>query len=92
DSFAVHPGAVRSGWGVNVGGAFGLMMRLIAPFLLSSERGAQPVIRAAADPALEGMGGAYVTQKGIGRSTAASHDAAAAKRLWELSERLTGVS
>jgi NAD(P)-dependent dehydrogenase (short-subunit alcohol dehydrogenase family) len=92
DSFAVHPGAVRSGWGVNAGGAFGLMMRLIAPLLLSSERGAQPVIRAAADPALEGMGGAYVTQKGIGRSTAASHDVAAAKRLWELSERLTGVS
>ena len=92
DSFAVHPGAVRSGWGVSAGGAFGLVMRLISPFLLSSERGAQPVIRAAADPTLEGMGGAYVTQKGIGRATTASHDEAAAKRLWQLSERLTGVT
>ena len=92
DSFAVHPGAVRSGWGVTAGGAFGLMMRLISPFLLSSERGAQPVIRAATDPALEGMGGAYVTQRGIRPSTKASYDEAAARHLWELSERLTGVS
>jgi NAD(P)-dependent dehydrogenase (short-subunit alcohol dehydrogenase family) len=92
DSFAVHPGAVRSGWGVSAGGAFGLIMRLIGPFLLSSERGARPVIRAAADPALEGMGGAYVTQKGIVRSTTTSYDETAAKRLWELSERLTGIA
>ena len=92
DSFAVHPGTVRSGWGVNAGGAFGLIMRLISPFLLSSRRGAQPVLRAAANAALEGMGGAYVTQKGIVRSSSASYDEAAANRLWELSERLTGVS
>ena len=91
DALAVHPGAVRSGWGVSAGGAFGLLMRLIAPFLLSAERGAQPVIRAAADPALEGMGGAYVTQKGVVRSSGASYDEPAATRLWELSARLTGV-
>jgi len=90
DSFAVHPGAVRSGWGVNSGGAFGLMMKLISPFLISSERGAQPVVRAATDPALEGMGGAYVTQKGVVRSTTYSYDEPAAKKLWELSERLSG--
>ncbi|HEU5318639.1 MAG TPA: SDR family oxidoreductase [Chloroflexota bacterium] len=91
-SYAVHPGSVRSGWGRDGHGMMGLLLRLIGPFQLSSERGARPVVRAATDAALERQTGIYVTQKGVVSSSPRSYDEALAKRLWEVSERLTGVA
>jgi NAD(P)-dependent dehydrogenase (short-subunit alcohol dehydrogenase family) len=92
DSFAVHPGSARTGiWG-SAAGAFGRVMWLVRPFLMSAERGARPVLQAAVAAELEGKGGTYVTQKGIARSSAASYDETAARRLWEVSERLTGMN
>jgi NAD(P)-dependent dehydrogenase (short-subunit alcohol dehydrogenase family) len=61
--------------------------------------GALPTVRAATDP--EARGGDYYGPSGFGemtgspvrvRSSARSHDAAAARQLWAISEQLTGVS
>jgi hypothetical protein len=61
--------------------------------------GAVPMLRAATDPAARG--GEYYGPAGLGenrgparlvRSSARSHDMQAARRLWEESARLTGVS
>ena len=64
----------------------------------SAAMGALPTIRAAVDPYVKG--GQYygprgfMEQKGppvIVQSNSASHDEAGARRLWEVSEKLTGV-
>lgn len=88
-AYAVHPGSVRTSWGRGAGGPFSILWRVIAPFLLSAERGAQPVLRAASSPELEAVNGVYVTQKGVERSSPASYDPDAAREVWEVSERLT---
>jgi NAD(P)-dependent dehydrogenase (short-subunit alcohol dehydrogenase family) len=65
----------------------------------SAEMGALPTLRAATDP--EVRGGQYFGPDGIGEqrgypklvsSTAKSHDRATQRRLWEVSEQLTGVT
>jgi NAD(P)-dependent dehydrogenase (short-subunit alcohol dehydrogenase family) len=62
-------------------------------------RGALPTVRAATDPAASG--GDYYGPSGLGefsgppvrvRSSGRSHDAAAQKQLWAISEQLTGVT
>jgi NAD(P)-dependent dehydrogenase (short-subunit alcohol dehydrogenase family) len=65
----------------------------------NARMGALPTVRAATDPAA--AGGDYYGPAGFGeltgpprrvRSSARSHDEAAARRLWAVSEELTGVS
>jgi hypothetical protein len=57
--------------------------------MLTPEQGARPVLFAAAAPALAGVTGRYITQKGDVRSSPASYDQSLAERLWEVSARLT---
>lgn len=74
----------------------GLMNRIVAQ---SAEKGAEPTLMAATSPDLPG--GAYVGPGGPGEmrghpkivsSSDRSHDEETARRLWEVSEELTGVS
>jgi NAD(P)-dependent dehydrogenase (short-subunit alcohol dehydrogenase family) len=76
-------------------------MRLVSPLLphQSAAEGALPTLRAAADPAARG--GEYYGPAGRRRfagdpvpvqSSARSHDADVQRRLWEVSEKLTGVT
>jgi NAD(P)-dependent dehydrogenase (short-subunit alcohol dehydrogenase family) len=77
----------------------GFLMRSIFIFAQNAEMGALPSLRAACDPDAKagdffgpdgflGMRGFPVKVK----SNARSHDKAAARKLWEISEELTGVS
>ena len=75
------------------------MTALLAPLMQGPDMGALPSLRAATDPGV--LGGQYfgpdgfAEQRGypkIVRSTAASHDTAAQRRLWAVSEELTGVT
>ncbi|HEX3826000.1 MAG TPA: SDR family NAD(P)-dependent oxidoreductase [Sporichthyaceae bacterium] len=67
--------------------------------LQSAAQGALPILRAATDPAV--LGSQYYGPDGLGQtkghprlvsSSARSHDGAAQRRLWAVSEELTGVS
>ena len=64
----------------------------------SPQRGALPALRAATDPGV--VGGQYYGPGGLAelrgyptvvRSSARSHDEGLQRRLWEVSEKLTGV-
>ena len=103
-ALAAHPGVARTRlfrwdpWPVRA-----MLSPALRPLMFRAVHGAQlgalPALRAAADPAA-GAGEYY----GPGRwreytgypvrveSSARSHDAAAGRRLWEISEQLTGVS
>jgi NAD(P)-dependent dehydrogenase (short-subunit alcohol dehydrogenase family) len=89
---ALHPGVVASNFATN-NGPVGWFFRLVAnPFSISNEKGAQTSIYLAASPDVEGATGKYFVECKEVRSSPASYDEAAARRLWEASERITGQS
>jgi NAD(P)-dependent dehydrogenase (short-subunit alcohol dehydrogenase family) len=97
-SLAAHPGIVVTDLWRTSSALERAVIRL--PWLGQRPRdGARPTLRAALDPAAKG--GEYYGPAGrfghTGRpvrveSSTASHDPEARRRLWELSERLTGVA
>ena len=74
-----------------------LWVRLTEPLVklmkTSTEEAAYSSTYLASSPETEGVTGRYFSRKGKPvRSSKASYDAAAAKRLWKISEQLTGLS
>jgi NAD(P)-dependent dehydrogenase (short-subunit alcohol dehydrogenase family) len=97
ESLAAHPGGVWTGLfrGANPKLLVHTLGRLMTQ---SPERGAWPILRAATDPAARG--GEYYGPGGMGelkgspelvRASADARDETLARRLWDESERLTGV-
>jgi NAD(P)-dependent dehydrogenase (short-subunit alcohol dehydrogenase family) len=88
----VHPGVVRTSWAQNSNGMFGFAVKLAHPFMLSPEQGAQTSLYAATSPDIEGVTGKYFVKSRPSASPPLSYDAALAARLWEQSEKWTGIS
>ena len=61
-------------------------------FLKTPARGAETGVYLATSPEVEGVSGKYFVNKHPARSNKQSYDQAAAGRLWEISEELTGLS
>jgi NAD(P)-dependent dehydrogenase (short-subunit alcohol dehydrogenase family) len=89
---AVHPGAVATRLGQNNGRIATLLTRFLAPFFRSPERGAETSILLATAPELAAVSGRYFVNRREARSSRASHDAAAARRLWDVSAAMTGLA
>lgn len=97
---AAHPGISRTNLMGHMSDRwyFGLVMLASRFMLQSAAMGALPTLRAAVDPAAKG--GQYFGPDGpnerggypvVVESTAASHNQADARQLWQVSEQLTGV-
>ena len=88
---AMHPGLVHTGFGSNNRRWY---MRLAYVFLnrvgRTPEQGADTVIYLATAPELAGVTGQYFYERQPLAPSAAARDAAAARRLWQVSEQLTG--
>ncbi len=91
----LHPGGVNTelmrykgimGAIVDVGRKIG------KPFLLSPERGAETSVYLASSPKADGAGGQYFVKSRPVRSSKASYDEETARRLWTISETLTGIT
>ncbi|HZI92416.1 MAG TPA: oxidoreductase [Thermoleophilaceae bacterium] len=107
-SMAAHPGYAATNLQTRGSGGHGGLLTRVEDGLMavtnkvlaqSDEMGALPTLYAATVPDLPG--GSFVGPDGVGEqrghpepvdSNAASKDRAAARRLWEVSEQLTGVS
>jgi len=87
----VHPGAVATGLGKNNGTIANVLIRTLAPFFRTPDKGAATTLHVATSPALEGVTGRYFANCRETRSSPASHDRDAAQRLWDLSANLTGL-
>ncbi len=87
----LHPGGVATQFGSGQG-FMGWIMKLLRPFLLSPEQGAETQIYLASSPEVEGVTGKYFDKKKPVKSSKESYDTAVAKRLWQLSEQLTGLA
>ena len=89
---ALHPGLVRTGLGTKH------IYCLLIPFVwlglrmgMSPEDGAKTSLLLASSPELEGVSGKYYSSGKEVRTSRRSYDNAAAERLWDLSEELTGL-
>jgi len=61
-------------------------------FLKGPAKGAETGVYLATSPEVEGVTGKYFVNKKAARSNKQSYDEAAARRLWEISDQLTGMS
>jgi NAD(P)-dependent dehydrogenase (short-subunit alcohol dehydrogenase family) len=86
----LHPGAVSTALGMNNGGLARAVIALVRPFFKTPEQGAQTSVYLATAPEVEGVSGKYFSNCRVHRSSKASHDAAAAARLWGVSAAMTG--
>lgn len=90
-SNCVHPGSVRTHFGNEASGLLHLGLVVVRPFELSPEQGARTSIYLASSPEVEGVTGRYFVRGRAHRSSPASYDEDAARRLWEASAKLTGL-
>ena len=85
----LHPGAVATGLGKNNGGWAKVVTGMLRPFFRTAESGAATSIYLASAPQVEGISGKYFSDCRETRSSPASYDVAAARRLWDTSAQLT---
>lgn len=84
---AMHPGVVGTsllfgGWGP---------LRLLKPLMRTPEQGARTTVWLASSPEAAGMTGGYFQDERPARTAPAARDDDAARRLWEISEQMTGL-
>jgi NAD(P)-dependent dehydrogenase (short-subunit alcohol dehydrogenase family) len=97
---AAHPGGSRTELTRSLPPLAAVLARLVEPLLAQdADMGALPTLRAATDPGV--LGGQYYGPDGLAEqrgypklvaSSKASHDTDAQRRLWAVSEELTGVT
>ena len=85
----VHPGYVKSGFGLNNGYAEGIILKITGTlFARSVDKGAETLIWLATHPDAVGYNGQYFHDLKIRRIRARGDDPELARRLWEFSEKL----
>lgn len=89
---ALHPGFVATNFGSGAGAYGWFMRRLMSLIAITPDEGARTPVYLAASPEVEGVSGRYFVKEKPVPSSPASQDSAAARRLWDLSAQLTGVS
>ncbi len=84
----VHPGAVATGL-VRASGPVGLAWRVMAPFLLTVEQGADTPLHVALSAEFEAVTGAYVKKRQVVRPNSRVFNTALAEQVWLATETLT---
>lgn len=89
---SLHPGVVATNFGSAGSPFFRFLTKLGGPFLLSPEKGARTSIHLASSPDVEGVTGKYFAKSREVKPSAAAMDAEAARRLWDLSAKMVGLT
>jgi retinol dehydrogenase 12 len=87
-----HPGVVRTGFGRQARPLLKLGITIARPFLLSPERGADTIVYLASSPEVAGQSGGYYVKRQRREPSAAARDDATARKLWEISQEMTGLA
>jgi len=87
----MHPGFVRTNMAANNG----WLVRFFLPFVhrnsLTPEQGARTVVYLAFSPDVEGVSGKYFVSEREVKSDPVSYDESIGRRLWQISEEMTGL-
>lgn len=90
---AMEPGAVSTNLGRNNGLFWNLVGRFISRFLTTPEKGAEAIIYLASSPAVKDISGQYFNKDcQSDKSSQESYDEQVARRLWDESARLVGLT
>ncbi|MBZ5609762.1 MAG: SDR family oxidoreductase [Acidobacteriia bacterium] len=89
---SLHPGFVATRFGDQSGGAFSTLVRVAKVFALSPEQGAETLVYLASSDEAASVSGEYFYKCRKATPTRAAQDDDAARRLWQESERLAGIS
>ena len=89
----LHPSVVRTAFGAEDQAAFfTILSPLIRPFLKTTAQGAATSIYLASSAQVEGVTGQYFANSKPKKSSKASYDSGIARRLWQVSAELVGLS
>jgi NAD(P)-dependent dehydrogenase (short-subunit alcohol dehydrogenase family) len=88
---SVHPGVIATRLLEEYLGVPAVGAATVRTFGGNPERGAETSIYLAASPEVEGISGGYFVNRQESRSSPASYDEATARKLWDVSARLTGL-
>ena len=87
-----HPGMVRTRFGREARLPMRAGVMLARPFMLSPQRGADTIMYLATSPEVAGETGGYYVKRQRREPSQAARDDATARRLWQLSEEMTGLT
>lgn len=88
----LHPGFVASRFGENNNAAFSTFFKVGKIFAISPEKGAETSVHLASDESVAGETGGYFIKKKRVQPSRAARNADTAKRLWDESLRMTGLT
>jgi retinol dehydrogenase 12 len=88
----LHPGFVRTGFGKNNNALMSAIMNVIQLFALTPEQGAKTTLYLATSPQVKGVTGKYFDKSRPVHTTSVAHDETQWRRLWQVSEQLTGLT
>jgi NAD(P)-dependent dehydrogenase (short-subunit alcohol dehydrogenase family) len=88
----LHPGVIASNFGDSGPGWMRWGVKLIRPFLIGPEKGAETSIYLATSPEVEKVTGKYFDKKKPAAYDKRADDPAIRRRLWEISEQLVAAS
>ena len=89
---ALHPGFVATRFGAGSGGFMDMVLKVAKPVgAISPEEGAKTIIYLASSPDVANISGDYFYKCKVSTPTKEAQNDADAKRLWEISAKLSGV-
>ncbi len=88
---SLHPGVVATNIAGDMSHFFGFFFKIFSPFFLSPARGAKTSIYLATSSEVEGVTGKYFEKCAAQVPASSATDPVTAKRLYEISAKLTGV-
>ncbi|RXZ80381.1 SDR family oxidoreductase [Paenibacillaceae bacterium] len=89
----LHPGAVSTSFGVNRDSGFGKgVHKMLKPFFLTAEQGAETALYLALSPEVAEVSGEYYYRKKVQSLSGKAADDEAAQRLWAWSLQQTGLA
>lgn len=88
-AYSFHPGLVASNFNRNNGALMRFGMTVVKPFSRSPEKGAETLVWLADSPDVADESGGYYVDQRLASPTPEAQDAAAAERLWTVSEEQT---
>lgn len=90
---SLHPGFVDTRFGDESGGFFSYLIRIGKKTVaLSPQDGAKTIVYLASSPEVTDVSGKYFYKCRVATPTAQAQDDAAARRLWQETEKLAGIS
>ncbi len=91
-TYSLHPGTVATNFSASAGGWVHKIFKLMRPFLTSPEQGASTSVYLSTETQIPAPGGTFFVNKKPVRVKHRFHNPENNRKLWDLSEKLTGAT